>query len=74
MYRSMHAISGKANIGILTKVAIFVQGLSWKTQDTKVNKTKLLEGRCQIVSYIKWIKIFQNLDQTFMTMLSVLVV
>ena len=48
--------------GILTKVAIFVQGLSWKTLDTKVNKTKLLEGRCQIVSYIKWIKIFQKLD------------
>ena len=61
MYKiSMHAISGKANIGILTKVAIFIQELSWKTLYTKVNKTKLLEGRCQIVSYVKWIIIFQN--------------
>ena len=43
--------------GILTKVAIFIQELSWKTLDTKINKTKLLEGSCQIISYIKWIKI-----------------
>jgi len=28
----------KANIGILTKVAIFIQELSWKTLDTKLIK------------------------------------
>ena len=61
MYKiSMHAISGKANIGILTKVAIFIQELSWKALDTKVNKTKLPEGCCRTVFYIKWIKVFQN--------------
>ena len=58
----MHAISGKANIGILTKVAIFVQGLPWKALDTEVNKTKLIEGSCQVISYVEWIKIFQKLD------------
>ena len=53
-------LSLESKHGILTKVEIFIQELSWKTLDTKVNKTKLLEGRCQIVSYVKWIKIFQN--------------
>ena len=60
MYNIQCMLFLESKHGILTKVAIFVQGLSWKTLNTKVNKTKLLEGSCQILSYIKWMKIFQN--------------
>ena len=55
-------LSLESKHGILTKVAIFVQGLPWKALDTEVNKTKLIEGSCQVVSYVEWIKIFQKLD------------
>ena len=60
MYKTQCMLSLESKHGILTRVAIIIQGFSWKTWNDKVNKTKLLEGSCQIVSYIKWIKIFQN--------------
>ena len=61
MYKVQCMLSLESKHGILTKVAKnFIQELSWKALDTKVNKTKLPEGCCRTVFYIKWIKVFQN--------------